>query len=112
MSEKPAQAPEARLIAFLTARLDEKQRYAEALLTAGPSDAGGLVSLLRQMLREVEAARAIVTRCGAVLASFGDRENGLWPDVSRRERSHARATLLDLAGAWSGHPDYDPEWKP
>ena len=64
----------------------------------------------RRILREVEAERAIVTRCTAVLTSFDDRENGLWPDVSRRERSHARSTLRDLAAVYSDHADCQPEW--
>ena len=61
-------------------------------------------------LREVAAKRAIITRYAAVLQSFNDRGNGLWPDVSRREKSHAYATLCDLAAIWSDHPDYRDGW--
>jgi hypothetical protein len=63
-----------------------------------------------RVLREVTAKRAIVTRYAAVRRAFGDREGGLWPDVTRREKSHAYATLCDLAGIWSDHPDYQDEW--
>ena len=63
-----------------------------------------------RVLREVTAKRVIVTRYAAVRRAFDDREGGLWPDVSRREKSHAYATLCDLAGIWSDHPDYRDEW--
>lgn len=65
-----------------------------------------------RVLRDVEAARAIVTRCELVSAAFADRAGGAWPDVSRRERAHADATLCALAAVYSDHPDYQQEWKP
>lgn len=63
-----------------------------------------------RVLREVAAKRAIVTRYAAVLQSFYDPGNGLWPDVSRREKSHAYAALCDLAAIWVDHPDYQDGW--
>lgn len=65
-----------------------------------------------RVLREVEAKRRIVDRCRWILESFEDREHGMWPDVNRRERHHARVTLEDLAGVYDQHPDYDPAWRP
>jgi Family of unknown function (DUF6221) len=65
-----------------------------------------------RVLREVEAKRAAVTRCELVLAAFADPAAGSWPDVSRRERSHAGATLCALAAVYADHPDYRQEWKP
>ena len=104
---------------FLNARLDEDEVGARGLLAHNAaSRARGLASTLwdeqdqdtQRTLREVAAKRAIVTRYAAVRRAFGDREGGLWPDVSRREKSHAYATLCDLAGIWSDHPDYRDEW--
>lgn len=48
-------------------------------------------------LRRVERDRRVVDRCAAVLDAFNDPMGGLWPDVTRREKSHAYATLEDLA---------------
>jgi len=123
------------LIAFLNARLDEDEaaakgaagdvwEYRDTWVWCGPfevadifggadmEEIGGHIARHdpARVLREVTAKRAIVTRYAAVRRAFGDREGGLWPDVSRREKSHAYATLCDLAGIWSDHPDYQDEW--
>lgn len=49
--------------------------------------------------------RGIVERCRLVLASWdamhgGDPTTAMWPDVNRRERSHAYATLDLIAAMW------------
>ena len=123
------------LIAFLNARLDEDEaaakgaagdvwEYRDTWVWCGPfevadifgcadmEEIGGHIARHdpARVLREVTAKRAIVTRYAAVRRAFGDREGGLWPDVTRREKSHAYATLCDLAGIWSDHPDYRDEW--
>jgi len=123
------------LIAFLNARLDEDEaaakgaagdvwEYRDTWVWCGPfevadifggadmEEIGGHIARHdpARVLREVTAKRAIVTRYAAVRRAFGDREGGLWPDVTRREKSHAYATLCDLAGIWSDHPDYQDEW--
>jgi hypothetical protein len=98
--------PATSLIAFLRARLDEEEARAKDDFVCEP------IAVKERALREVAAKRAIVTRCAAVLQSFDDRENGMWPDVSRRERSHAYATLCDLATIDSDHPDYQQKWAP
>lgn len=91
------------LTEFLTARLDEDTDvYGDPLVVER--------WVGERMLREVAAKRVILARCQMVLAAFDDRENGEWPDVTRRERSHARRTLDDLAAVYSDHPDYDPAW--
>lgn len=85
------------LAAFLTARLDEDERYLKSnqhhLWTQRP-------------LREVEAKRAIVRRCAGVMNEMDQYPNGL---VSPRALL-ARQTLMWLAAIWSDHPDYREEW--
>ena len=123
------------LIAFLNARLDEDEaaakgaagdvwEYRDTWVWCGPfevadifggadmEEIGGHIARHdpARVLREVTAKRVIVTRYAAVRRAFDDREGGLWPDVTRREKSHAYATLCDLAGIWSDHPDYQDEW--
>lgn len=99
-------------VAFLTARLDEDAAQYQRGAADDPDAYGGdlneryIIAEARRMLREIEAKRAIVARCQAVLESFADPEHGSWPDVSRRERSHAHADLADLAAVYSGRPDY------
>ena len=97
------------LIAFLNARLDEDE-YADWHVYDCAGRDSGCCAVPARTLREVAAKRAIITRYAAVLQSFNDRGNGLWPDVSRREKSHAYATLCDLAAIWSDHPDYQDGW--
>lgn len=63
-----------------------------------------------EALARAEAALAIVTRCEAVLAAFADPVHGLWPDVTRRERTHASATLHDLASGYRHRDGYTQHW--
>ena len=74
-----------------------------------------------RVLAECEAKRQIVEMALHLIASFDDvdaedavRSGGrqLWPDVNRRERSHAWGRLATLATVYADHPDYDEEWKP
>lgn len=57
-----------------------------------------------------EAELAILDRCEAVLAAFSDPAGGRWPDVTRREASHAGAILADMAAGyrhWPGYANWD-----
>jgi hypothetical protein len=63
-----------------------------------------------EALAGAEAKLAIVTRCEAVLAAFADPATGLWPDVTRRERTHAGATLADLASGYKHREGYAEHW--
>ena len=112
------------LVGFLRARLDEDRDFADVLAQEyaqmGPViegvTANKLHTLMRYtamcLLREAEVKRKIMTRCENVLTAFRDPKNGLWDDVNRRERTHASATLYDLAAVYSDHLDYRQEWKP
>jgi Family of unknown function (DUF6221) len=119
------------LIAFITARLDEDEVVARsaASLQADPENGWGIdgraitphigvvheeesrVHIARhnpaRVLREVEAKRAIVRRCGWSVNEPDRYPNGL---VSPRAVL-ARQNLSDLAAAWNDHPDYRAEWK-
>ena len=64
----------------------------------------------QDVIARCEAELAIVTRCEAVLAAFADPERGLWPDVTRRERTHASATLHDLAAGYRHRDGYAQHW--
>jgi len=61
-----------------------------------------------RVLREVEAGRAIVHRCTALMNEPDEYPNGL---VSPRAVL-ARQVLMSLAAVWSDHPDYDEAWRP
>lgn len=61
-------------------------------------------------LREVAALRTLAARWVQVGRSFSDPPAGMWPDVTRRERTHAAAALASVAAIWSYHPDYDTAW--
>ena len=96
------------LNAFLNARIDEKQQYAEALLTAGPRDVSGLVSLSRQMSREVEAVREIVRWHEAECTCSWCTADG--EELDEPDFAPACPTLSLLAAIWNDHPDYQQEW--
>ena len=57
--------------------------------------------------REVAAMRAIIRRCAARMNEMDEHSNGL---VSPRALL-ARQILVDLAGAFSDHPDCREEWE-
>lgn len=65
-----------------------------------------------RVLAECEAKRKIVMRCALLLEAFDDPDRGAWPDVNRRERYHARATLEALALPFADRPGYRDEWRP
>lgn len=112
-----------KLVAFLSARLDEDWRIALAVTAESWGASDQLTQLKWDMLpgvayrhakrhdpartlREIEAKRAILGRCVQQAAKEHDnameedRTWVLWP------------VLFDLAAVWSDHPDYREEWKP
>lgn len=72
--------------------------------------AGDSVHILAQdpqhVLADVDARRAVVTECAAVV----DADAGA--DVTRRERRHANRVLLALVTAYRHHPAFRTEWLP
>jgi hypothetical protein len=118
------------LAAFLTSQLDADEAAARErdpmYAAGGPSLARGGPGLAwsydtdsgyhfeidpARVLADVAAKRAIVGRCVLVIAAFDDRENGTWPDVSRREKSHAWETLHDIAQPYRGADGWRDEWS-
>lgn len=65
-----------------------------------------------RVLAECEAKRYIVRMCSELLRAFDDREGGMWPDVNRRERTHAFAFLAHLALPYADHEAWREEWRP
>lgn len=65
----------------------------------------------QDVIARCEAELAIITRCESVHAAFADPAGGLWPDVTRRERSHAFATLADLASSYKHREGYAEHWS-
>ncbi len=99
------------LIAFIAARLDEREHFAKTARLAQKHR--------EQMLREAGAMRAILDEhgpgypvtfpkpsgqpaCGVCHAGGWDWEPEQWPCP----------TVRHLAAVWSDHPDCRPEWKP
>lgn len=67
-------------------------------------------------LAECESKRRIVQRCELLIDSFEKTVNHsdeyiAWPDVTRREKSHAWATLYDLVRCYADHPDFQEGWE-
>jgi hypothetical protein len=123
------------LVAFLTTRLDEDELAARAahpgpwtvdgasIIGKHPTDEvvdyvydESAAHIARhdpgRVFAEIDAKRQIIERCRRIIESFGIPEAGSWPDVSRRERSHANMTLTLLALPYADHPDYDEAWQP
>jgi hypothetical protein len=83
------------LIAFLNARLDEREHFAKIARLAQKHR--------EQMLREVEVMRTIADDMArTVKGEF----------IDEGECVVAAGVLRDLATIWSDHPEYRPEWKP
>jgi len=106
------------LIAFLTARLDEKQQYAEDLLTYGLGDLSGAVSLSGQMLREVEADRKLLDLYERA-KSYRDQVFARPEPRSISDEMRAVTQMMALeqvlrlrVAIYSDHPGYRQEWKP
>jgi Family of unknown function (DUF6221) len=57
-----------------------------------------------RVLREVEAKRAIVSRCAEAI-----RDQGIWGEDG--QAALAEDVLRHLAAIYSDHPDYRQEWK-
>lgn len=87
------------VISFLEARMGEAGTFAMAARMPHAHR--------ENLLRDVAARRSVVRRCAARVNEMDRHSNGL---VSPRALL-ARQVLLDLAGAWGAHPDYDPEWQ-
>jgi Family of unknown function (DUF6221) len=107
------------LVAFLYARIGEYEAgigpegsFGEDYAETCGQDPEGVHLDAAQARAEAGAKRNIVRRCALVLAAFNDPERGEWPDVTRRERSHAYSTLCDLAAIDAEHPDFRQEWAP
>lgn len=125
----------AALIAFISARLDEDEELSRDLLRGHPGpwslddsfvlDAAGntvihdefrwdaLPYIARhdpaRALREAEAGRRLLA----------ELEKGIAAAIAAPDNPAVRAAVeallwsaSDRAAAWSGHPDYRPEWKP
>lgn len=91
------------LIAFVTARLDEREHFAKvARLAQKHRD---------QMLREVGALRAIIAACAETLQGE-ESHDYLTEGGTGEEYDLARFTLRQLAAVWSDHPDCRPERGP
>jgi hypothetical protein len=105
-----------RLVAFVTARLDEDERTADGLFFAAkhpdrrPSffACGGPAAEAywehfgpARAVRQVEAARAVLTAYEMSVRMLGE---GLSRDKLMLVRAHAVI--------WEDHPDYDPAWRP
>jgi hypothetical protein len=90
---------------FLLARIAEDE--VDLHLKAGRPD---------RIDAECEAKRRIVTLMGYVRESWDNTRSGegrvMWPDVTRREKSHALMILETLAAIYGDHPDYREEWRP
>jgi hypothetical protein len=87
-SDEPTPSPEARLIAFLSARYAEDWSAARDLeLASGLNGSRGT--------RDVDGKRRILVFLGSIPL----------PEVSG-------PVLGWLASVYSDHPDFDPEWKP
>jgi hypothetical protein len=98
---------------FLATRLADDEHWAREAQAANEDDPyPGDPDDPARVLREVAAKRDILARAQMILHSFDDRENAEFPDVNRRERSHARKAIEDLAAVYSDHPDYQEEWRP
>lgn len=107
------------LIAFVTARLDEREHFAKIARLAQKHR--------EQMLREAEAMRAILAGHmpaeddPVLVAAFTERFGPYRPKcrtcavtsgASLFPRDWPCPTARHLAGIWNDHPEYRPEWKP
>jgi hypothetical protein len=98
------------LIAFLTARLDVAEANVKdtgmmRLILMFAEGSPGADEICRRMLREVEAARAILARYEDCLARMEDPAySGVAEYVQIRE--YEDFILPNLAAIWSDHPDY------
>ena len=93
------------LTAFLNARLNEKQQFAERLLAHPPYGVSGMRGIAEQMLREVEAGRKIAAEYAPVAGNDGPGE----PEYAYGWAEGLGTAIRALAAAWSDHPDYRPE---
>ena len=129
VSDEPAQTLEARLIAFLAARLDETQKLAQAYLdhAVARKRPGPERWANQTLLRAAEADRAILDLYARTLAIL--RAPVDWQALAaekpviremrardyldaEREACVLRLAVLHLAAVYSDYPGYDPGWKP
>ena len=119
------------LIAFVTARLDEDEAAAQAasgdewkpradvgghwVMPASPGSAA-LAEALAPELAVAQAHAAHIARHDPARALREvERKRGLLTDITvaaEYSPSLADSMLSELAGIWSDHPDYRPEWAP
>ncbi|OPC84203.1 hypothetical protein B4N89_27665 [Embleya scabrispora] len=119
------------LMVFLTARLDERERWARAAIpgpwhadggsvyTTHPTDevtgyCGGNADHIAahdpaRVLRDVAAQRAII---GWHFVQYDVPTDGTWVQVCRCGYDAPCATLRHLAAVYADHPDYQGEWRP
>jgi hypothetical protein len=106
-------------IAFVTARLDERETGAKEVLAGNVRSRAniGLGSTLwdeqdadaQTELREIEAEREILSLCAQVISDDAGHEfySDGWAGLTVAWR-----VISHLAAIWSDHPDYRQEWKP
>lgn len=88
------------LVAFIRARLDEREAWANALMqNAEASDLARQEGLFA--LRDIEAKRRIIDRCEN---AFNAGDGG--------SRFLAADVLLLLVSAYENHPDFPKDWRP
>ena len=94
------------LVAFLRARLDEDERWAQDSASPLYSDGEpGTPGHSARALREVAAKRAILGLHARAVICQGD-----WHEDGQEQL--AEDVLRQLATVYSDHPDYRPEWAP
>lgn len=96
------------LVEFIRARLDETER-----LTQSSKDVAlkrthyraPMIESLDRELRDVEAKREILRRCGFIL------RHATGP-VAQAEARAVEPVVRLLASVYNDHPDYRDEWRP
>ena len=112
------------LAAFLAARLDEDEQWAEDLIAYDRGDVSGMYGIAQRMLREVAAGRTILEMYTSTLALVEHppvMEEG-HPHAgkisardymdAKRELAVLKPAVMAIAAIWSDRPDYRQEWKP
>lgn len=99
------------IVEFLKARLDEAEKHALASVEMGGAPGPDGSMRAQRQLAEIEAKRRIVGRVEHRMrqrdAAIGE---GL-ADSAPRTEDHDKV-LNHLAMEFSGHPDYNPLWRP
>lgn len=118
----------AELVAFVRARLSEREQGADEIHNTADCDLGRLQRYGEcscgepaRVRQQVAAARAILEEHEAVAWGLGHADDG-YGDVSPacsacgKPEEYARAwpcdTVKALATIWGAHVDFKPEWTP